>query len=406
MPVERRPPWVVTSQPESVVTPSGQRRASTESTTHCAPKRSAASRSSSGRAMAAVLTPTLSAPARSSRSMSSTVRTPPPTVRGMNTCSAVRRTTSYVVVAVAAARGDVEEDELVGALGVVRPGELDGVAGIAEVDEVDALDDAARVDVEARDDTDGDGHAGEPTEAGAVGTVRSATRTRVGQDQPRRRGEEQTVGETLGLALAIAASPFPVIPSILLLFTGRPRAAASAFLAGWAGGILMITTVLVVLSEFVESSQQSPTWVSWVRVALGAALLGYGVRQWLGRRAADTSPAWMRSIGNATPAMAFRLALLLSAANPKVVLIAAAAGLSIGSGELHGWAEVGAVLAFTAVASVSVSVPLLSYVMLGDRVLGPLGVARDWLTRHNAAVLSVVLVVLGILLLLKGIQGL
>ncbi len=64
---------------------------------HCEPNRCAASRRNSGRATAAVFTPTLSAPARSSASTSATVRTPPPTVSGMNTCSAVRRTTSYVV---------------------------------------------------------------------------------------------------------------------------------------------------------------------------------------------------------------------------------------------------------------------------------------------------------------------
>ena len=47
--------------------------------------------------MAAVLTETLSAPPRSNMSTSATVRTPPPTVSGMNTCSAVRRTTSNMV---------------------------------------------------------------------------------------------------------------------------------------------------------------------------------------------------------------------------------------------------------------------------------------------------------------------
>ena len=99
IPVERRPPCVVTSNPESVRTsgaavPGPHRRASTESTTHWAPNRSAASASSSGRAIAAVLTPHLSAPARSRASKSATARTPPPTVSGMNTCSAVRRTTS------------------------------------------------------------------------------------------------------------------------------------------------------------------------------------------------------------------------------------------------------------------------------------------------------------------------
>ena len=71
-----------------------KRRASTDSTTHCEPNRRAASASRSGRAMAAVFSDTLSAPARSSRSTSSSLRTPPPTVSGMNTCSAVRRTTS------------------------------------------------------------------------------------------------------------------------------------------------------------------------------------------------------------------------------------------------------------------------------------------------------------------------
>nr|BFE88960.1 hypothetical protein GCM10020093_115610 [Planobispora longispora] len=88
---------MVTSNPDGVGGPSTTRRASTDSTTHCAPKRRDASVSSSGRAMAAVFSDTLSAPARSSRSTSSTARTPPPTVSGMKTCSAVRRTTSYIV---------------------------------------------------------------------------------------------------------------------------------------------------------------------------------------------------------------------------------------------------------------------------------------------------------------------
>jgi hypothetical protein len=85
---------VVTSKPESVVTPPRQRRASRDSTSTWLPYRCAISAISSGRVTAAVFTATLSAPARSSRSTSSTARTPPPTVSGMNTLSAVRRTTS------------------------------------------------------------------------------------------------------------------------------------------------------------------------------------------------------------------------------------------------------------------------------------------------------------------------
>src|SRR5437588_5036449 len=64
---------------------------------HWDPNRSAASAISAGRATAAVFSDTLSAPARSKLSTSATERTPPPTVSGMKTWSAVRRTTSYMV---------------------------------------------------------------------------------------------------------------------------------------------------------------------------------------------------------------------------------------------------------------------------------------------------------------------
>lgn len=213
-------------------------------------------------------------------------------------------------------------------------------------------------------------------------------------------------GEVLPLALGIAASPFPVVPAILLLFTPRARASSSAFLAGWVVGVGAATALATTLSEIVDQSGPAPAWASWLRVLLGAALVVYGATQWLGRGAEPEQPAWMRSIESAGPASAFRLALLLSAANPKVLLLAAAAGLSIGAGDLTLAGDAVAVLVFTLVASLSVATPVLAYLLLGDRVLGPLGRARDWLVRNNSAVMAVVLVVLGVLLLQKGLTAL
>ena len=74
----------------------------------------------------------------------------------MKTSSAQRETTSIVVARPSCEARDVEEGQLVGALGVVGPGQLDRVAGVAELLEVDALDHPAAVDVEARDDADGE----------------------------------------------------------------------------------------------------------------------------------------------------------------------------------------------------------------------------------------------------------
>ena len=65
-----------------------------DGTSTCDPNRPAISAMTGGCSIAAVTIATLSAPARNNRSTSVGVRTPPPTVSGMKTCSAVRDTTS------------------------------------------------------------------------------------------------------------------------------------------------------------------------------------------------------------------------------------------------------------------------------------------------------------------------
>ena len=77
---------------------------------------------------------------------------PPPTVNGMKIASATRPTISSVVSALVGARGDVEEDQLVGALGVVARRLLHRIARVAQRLEVHAFHHPAAGDVEAGDD--------------------------------------------------------------------------------------------------------------------------------------------------------------------------------------------------------------------------------------------------------------
>ena len=90
------------------------------------------------------------------------------------------------------------------------------------------------------------------------------------------------MGEVLPLALGIAASPFPVIPAILLLFTDRARAAAWAFLVGWLLGIAVSTGVFVLLAEVVDANAASSEF--FLRKAIGWAL----------RDLAHRDPGWVR----------------------------------------------------------------------------------------------------------------
>jgi threonine/homoserine/homoserine lactone efflux protein len=209
--------------------------------------------------------------------------------------------------------------------------------------------------------------------------------------------------EVIALALGIALSPFPVVPAILLLFTERPRPTSLAFLATWWVGIAVPTATATAFAEAVNPTGASPTWLSWLRIVAGIALVAYGATKWRGRGAADDQPAWMRSLQDSTPRRAATLALLLSVANPKVVLLAVAAGLEIGSSGLTAAGDAVAVLGFTVLATMSVTVPVLAYALMGERVLPPLARAKDWLMTHNAAVMAVVLFLIGLVLITNGL---
>ena len=127
-------------------------RASIATTTAWRPNRPAQRLMSVGSATAAVLSETLSAPARRTSRISAT--RPHAAADGQRDERPPGRPLDDVEQRAAALGrgGDVEEDELVGALRGVALGELGRIALVDEVDEAGALDDAAVGDVEAGDD--------------------------------------------------------------------------------------------------------------------------------------------------------------------------------------------------------------------------------------------------------------
>ncbi len=211
--------------------------------------------------------------------------------------------------------------------------------------------------------------------------------------------------EIVALAIGIAASPFPIIPAVLLLFTDRPRAAAFAFLGTWFFSIALIVAVFTVLSSVISTEEQSSTWLNWVRIVAGVGLIALAIGKWVTRSPTVKMPSWMATLQTATPRSACVLAIVLSVANPKVFLLAAAGGIDIGSAEWMLQQQIVVTAVFALVASISVAAPILAYTVAGPRVLGPLSVVKDWLLRNNVAVMSLVFVVLGVLLIYNGVTG-
>lgn len=140
-------------------------------------------------------------------------------------------------------------------------------------------------------------------------------------------------------------------------------------------------------------------------IALGLLLLAMAVKQWRGRPkpgAEPELPGWMRSIDKITPVRGVLLGFVLSAVNPKNLMLCAAAGMAIATGHAY----VLPIVLFTVLAACSVAVPVIAYALAADRMRGPLDELRGWLERNNATVMCTLLLVLGVVLLGKGIAGL
>jgi sulfite exporter TauE/SafE len=213
--------------------------------------------------------------------------------------------------------------------------------------------------------------------------------------------------ELIPLALVVALSPLSIIPAVLVLHTPRPRPTGLAFMAGWLIALAALTAIFLEVSNLLGGlGDKPPSWASWLRIGIGAVLIVFGVYRWLTRKRSEHMPGWMQSLSKLSPPRAAAAAAALTVANPKVLFVSAAAGLAIGSAGLGSTRAWVAVVWYVAVAGSTVALPILGYAVSGDRLDGPLARLKDWMERQHAALVAAILVVIGLLVIYKGIHGL
>jgi threonine/homoserine/homoserine lactone efflux protein len=218
----------------------------------------------------------------------------------------------------------------------------------------------------------------------------------------------EVVGAILPLALGITISPIPVVAAILMLLSPRAKGTSVGFLGGWVTGIVVAVTAFTLLAAVLpdaDSSHSAPA-KGVVQLILGALLFMVAAKQWRGRpregQQADP-PKWMGAIDSMNAAKGAGLGFLLSAVNPKNLIMSAGAGVAIGSAELSGARSAVAIGLFTLIAAASVAVPVVAYLVAADRLTRPLEALHGWLLKENATIMAVLLVVIGVSLVGKGI---
>lgn len=217
----------------------------------------------------------------------------------------------------------------------------------------------------------------------------------------------ETLGDTLTLALGVAISPVPIIAAILMLLSPAAARTGAAFLLGWLVGIAAAVTVATLLGDALPAGGEDGARpaVAVVQLLLGVGLVLLSVKQWRSRPTGEEEPAlpaWMAGIDTITPVKAFGLGVVLAAVNPKNLLLAIGAGVTVAQAELGSSAVVVLVL-WVLLAASTVLVPVVTALVAPARVAGPLDRLRTWLAANNATVMSVLLLVIGVNLLGKAL---
>jgi hypothetical protein len=221
----------------------------------------------------------------------------------------------------------------------------------------------------------------------------------------------QAIGQILPLAVGVAISPVPIIAIVLMLGTPRARSNGPAFALGWLAGLTIVGGALLALASGNSQADDGgpETWVSIVKLILGVLFILLAARTWRGRPRAGQDavlPKWMQAIDTFTTGKSFGFGALLSGVNPKNLALTIAAVTTIAQTGISGGEAAGALAVFILVGSLTILAPVVIYFVMGAKAAVILDEVKSWMAAHNAAIMTVLLLVLGAKLIGDALGGL
>jgi Sap, sulfolipid-1-addressing protein len=215
-----------------------------------------------------------------------------------------------------------------------------------------------------------------------------------------------TLVAVIVLGIGCAANPWGIMIAILLLDARRGHGVVWTYVVAWTGAISVVLAALLagLGTVFGSGSDDSRTAGAWILLAIGVVLVAFGLRRLLQRGQSDANapeetPRWLRAIENISYPAAFVLGIY-SATYPLVI---AAAG-EIASAETSD--QIWLAVLFVVLGSSSVVGIAALGTFAPERSAAFLDRMRAWVTAHNRTVITAILLLLGVLLVARGLQGL
>ena len=217
-------------------------------------------------------------------------------------------------------------------------------------------------------------------------------------------------GDVFIAAIAAAISPVPIIAAILILFSGHARRNGILYLLGWVAGMLICIGAVLLLPEDLEFHRGAilANVGAGFRLLVGLLFVIAALMVWLRRPKtgeAHPLPAWTNRIEGISGIQALLLAVGLAVINPKNLALAFSTILSIAAAPA-GEREARLALAlFVLIGSSTIAVPVFYRLIAGQRADRQLQAWKEWLTYNNATVVCVVLLMIGVMIIGKGVGG-
>ena len=149
--------------------------------------------------------------------------------------------------------------------------------------------------------------------------------------------------------------------------------------------------------------------MSWLKIALGALLLRVALRQFRSRPRGEEQaalPKWMGAIDEFKPGTALGAGALLTALNPKNLLLTVGGAAAIAQTGISIGQQAIAFLVFAVIGAIGVAVPAVIYFAMGKRSADLLAKLKDWMEQHNAVIMTVLCLIIGVKLIGDAISSL
>ena len=218
------------------------------------------------------------------------------------------------------------------------------------------------------------------------------------------------IGTVLPLAVALALSPLAIASVVLMLLSSRPRAASFAFLLGFVIAIVVVSAAAFLLASVLpHSADDRSISAPFVLLGLGLVAIVLAWRQWRSRPEPGDElelPGWIAKVESISTPSAFTLGAFFGGLKPKNLLLSIGVGVAVEATAVSG-GEAAIVLAAVAlIASVPIMVPVIVSLVALDRISSALDRLREWMVRHNSAMVGVILLLVGVLLIGKALSTL